>query len=97
MNPLHKPLSYFEVTAAGFDGSTDETDDRVLWVSAANLLDVERLVVGLDANVVPLPDYFSGEDLDFELPRQNAEFVSRCQTFKTLTDQLHAATEIPSP
>ena len=30
--PCPTPVTVYEVVAAGFDGGTDETDDRVLWV-----------------------------------------------------------------
>ena len=60
----------FEVTGAGFDGGTDETDDRVLWVVADN----ERQVIDAIADCGAA---FCGEihedckaNVDFELPRQ---------------------------
>lgn len=37
-------LSVYEVTAAGFSGDTDETDDRVIWVLAERREDVLRAI-----------------------------------------------------
>lgn len=68
-----------EVLGIGFDGTTDETDDRVIWVETDSLESVETLLDGVphsriseifgedEVNLVnPLAavDYFLPEDAD---------------------------------
>jgi hypothetical protein len=42
-------MKVFEVTAAGFSGETDATDDRVLWIVAADKAQVAAAIEGLGA------------------------------------------------
>lgn len=38
---------FAEVLAAGFDGATSDTDDRVLWIAAASMDDVRAALDGV--------------------------------------------------
>lgn len=69
-------LKAFEITAAGFDGATDETDNLVFWVLAPSSAIVEKAIADTGAK-------FCGElpseclpDVEFELPRQQIAFSS---------------------
>lgn len=62
-------MKTFEVTASGFKGASDATDDRVLWVNAPSEEDVLAAIEELDAG-------FHGQimepgegDIDYTLPR----------------------------
>lgn len=59
-------MSYYEVTLAGFDGSTDETDDLIKWVKAPN--------IGVVRKHYP---YAKVEELGFVPPRQDVDKVLR--------------------
>lgn len=72
-------MPVFEVTAAGFIGGTDATDDRVFWVESDNAETVEQAVAGTAAT-------FHGkieveQDIDFRLPAQAAEFQQALRRF----------------
>lgn len=66
----------FEVTLPGFDGATDETDDRVLWVSAPSSDAVRETVKGLGAQV-ELGLVVPPSDIDYVLPLQARELRAR--------------------
>ena len=58
----------YEVLAAGFDGGSDATDDRVFWVTAHSCADVELAIHGTGAEVSGQID--TGDlDSDFSLPQ----------------------------
>lgn len=59
----------FELTLAGFIGSSDATDDHVLWVTAPSAEDVASAIEGLDCACTPM-DFVSEQDIDFVLPDQ---------------------------
>lgn len=59
-------LKTFEVTAAGFDAATDETDGRVLWVQAVSPQAVESAIEGTGAVFHGQVDV--SEDIDYLLP-----------------------------
>lgn len=60
-----------EVTAAGFDASTDSTDGKVFWVEAPDRATVESAVQGTGAKVWDeLPVEYPA---DFLLPGQLSE------------------------
>ena len=76
----------FEVIGFGFDGGTDETDDRVLWVTAPSIEVVETAVAGFGARVSHLghvPDEVGMDEVDFRLPKDTAELQAKCQHFQT--------------
>lgn len=56
----------FEVTGFGFDGSSDETDDRVFWITAQSHDEVKQAVAGTNAGFHDTID--SETDIDFHLP-----------------------------
>ncbi len=88
-NPDYKgggPDSLFEVTAFGFDGATDETDDRVLWVTAPSIEEVQAAIEGLGAKVIHLgydPDQDEMDEVDFSLPEDTAALQEKCGHFQT--------------
>jgi hypothetical protein len=83
---------YYEVTAHGFDGGTDETDDSVLWVkydlsaTAASMADVvvNTIADAVDATVVVLPDVHidGSKDVDFHLPSELLNMKKRLTLLK---------------
>lgn len=76
-------MRYFEITAAGFDGGTDKTDDRVLWVKAENEQVIKALPIeqygaqvvdmGVEGHFKPLVD----RAVDYTLPA-DAEPLEAC-------------------
>jgi hypothetical protein len=74
-------LSVFEVVLPGFDGSTDETDDKVLWIAAKTLEEVQRLVDPLRAEALDgLIDQEVAElsrNLDYTLPADADALLER--------------------
>jgi hypothetical protein len=83
---------YFEVTAHGFDGGIDTTDDSVLWVKydlSDTSADAAALIVAAcaehtGATVTGLPaDHISDEaDLDFHLPNELSALEKRLLVLK---------------
>lgn len=69
-------LKVFEVTAAGYDGSSDETDDLVFWVAAFWQDQVELAISDTGAKLVgEVPDWGLA-DADFFLPGQTMALSS---------------------
>lgn len=69
-----------EVVLKGFDGGTDETDDKVLWVVTSMTCDelatwmTER---GLAYEMVSATDVHTGDDaVDFDLPEEEHDFIA---------------------
>ncbi|QYW06430.1 hypothetical protein uan_018 [Pseudomonas phage UAntarctica] len=58
----------FEITGAGFDGGTDETDERVLWVTADTEAQVQEAVTATGASYTSLGLILSSVDIDYTLP-----------------------------
>jgi hypothetical protein len=75
-------MKVFEVTAAGFDGGSDDTDDLLYWVAARTEEEVQAAIedtgacfrgnVGFSAAV----DVTRDVDVDFKLPGQSMQFAS---------------------
>lgn len=61
-------MKVFEVTAAGFDGSTDDTDDRVFWINAPNGIEVLRAISNTGAKLCAEIEGGHRENVDFTLP-----------------------------
>lgn len=62
----------YEITAAGFDASTDLTDNRVYWVAAETDAEIEQVCAGTDAKwtcmregPLRVADWYN---VDFRLP-----------------------------
>lgn len=79
----------FEITAQGFDGDTDETDDRVLWVAAQSASQVKAVISGLGAiftgELPSSPEQCAGEgSLDYDLtePAQHQSLRERLMYFQ---------------
>lgn len=80
----------FEVTAFGFDGATDETDDRVLWVSAPSIEVVQAVVAGMGTKVCELlskPTLDDMVDVDFHLPQDTVALQEKCLHFMECDDE----------
>lgn len=76
----------YELTLPGFDGGTDETDDRVLWVAASmgepdfSKWMAERGLGGVGVTkMVKHPSFV--EDIDFDLPEDEADFLAHVRSF----------------
>jgi hypothetical protein len=69
----------FEVTAAGFDGSSDATDDRVFWVQADSAETVLAAIEGTGALFHDIIDGDSG--IDFMLPKDEAQLRKKLASF----------------
>lgn len=75
-----------EIVGTGFIGSTNDTDDRIIWVEAASVEEVERAIEGVPVVQVrkiyeprgcdPVPD-----DIDYRLPEGAEELRRRLQTY----------------
>ena len=78
-DPLDDPLRLYEVTAAGFDGGSDDTDDHVLWVLAPSAEVVQDAIQDTDATfcgeVVRGP-WITADLADFKLPAQSMQLAS---------------------
>ena len=66
----------FEVTAAGFDGSSSETDDCVFWVLASTEETVKSAIADTGAVFCGEVSGRSPGDADFTLPGQSMQFSS---------------------
>lgn len=66
----------YEVTAAGFDASTDETDDCVFWVKAESEMHVIYAIKDTGANYCGEIPSSCLSDVDFTLPSQEMQFSS---------------------
>jgi len=77
----HAPRSHvWEVTAAGFDGGTDDTDDRVYWVRADSEQQVAEVIADTGAKLHDeLPIGHADNDIDFDLtqPGQAMQFGTK--------------------
>lgn len=63
-------MKTYEITLPGFDGSTDETDDLVIWVNAPNPLIAYEFAKSLNADCEELirdHDYSFEDGVDFIL------------------------------
>lgn len=77
-------MAIFEVTAHGFDGGSDLTDDRVFWVEAPNKQVVLDLLVDTGAEYWgEIIEALGDQDLiDFRLPAETAIFVLKLMKYK---------------
>jgi len=82
---------FYEIVVKGFDGSTSDTDDKILWVSysgEAKFADYVKSLnndmikgwspLGQTLRVIERPDFampFHTEALDFVLPFQQDELI----------------------
>jgi len=74
-------MKIFEVTAQGFDASTDETDDRVFWVKAENEAEVLAAITDTGAEFWNEIDVHSG--VDFALPADTEKLRDALMGFAT--------------
>ncbi len=71
-------MNVFEVVLPGFDGSTDKTDDRILWVEAADMDTVTAITDRLPCTLIGR-DMASGAT-DYSLPRDAEILRERIST-----------------
>lgn len=69
-------LKVFEVTAAGFDGATDETDDLVFWVAALSQSDVEKAIADTGARLCGEVSHWTAAVFDYTVPGQSAQLAT---------------------
>lgn len=75
-------MKVFEVTAAGFDGGSDDTDDLVYWVTARTEEEVQAAIADTGAcfrgNVgfSDTIDVTRDVGVDFKLPVESMQFAS---------------------
>lgn len=73
-------MAIIEVIGTGFDGSTDDTDDRVLWVEAPSLDYVKNMLLSTpysganELNLHVCPDYI--------MPRDTVAFIEKLRSFE---------------
>lgn len=75
-------MEIYEVVGAGFDASSDATDDRVLWVKALSRRHVEVGISGIGATCAPLQIANHEDDVDFVLPRDVVALRARLYNFR---------------
>lgn len=69
-------MKTYEITLAGFDGGSDETDGLVLWVSTADPEALEKLSSEIGATFCGAVDG-GREAVDYVLPEQEAALRSQ--------------------
>lgn len=80
-------MKVYEVTAAGFYGGTDETDDRVYWVNAPDEATVLSAIADTGSDFCGEIDIEPGDPgIDFELPRQSIAFSSALRAWDLKAD-----------
>lgn len=78
-------ISHWEITAYGFDGGTDETDDRIIWVTAESEAQVQDAIAGTDADYTPLTLLPPADAVDFHLPEDADALRGRLLQFQLET------------
>ncbi|WP_087866208.1 hypothetical protein [Comamonas thiooxydans] len=73
-------LRIFEVLLAGFNGGTDETDDKVLWVAAPSEQHVHDAIKGHEVTFAGEVDGAYLSDADYVLPGAIADFENHLKT-----------------
>lgn len=58
----------YEIALPGFDGFTDETDDRIVWISADGPAPVIAIAKELGARYCGETGRVDGESVDFRFP-----------------------------
>ena len=72
-------LTTFEIVGAGYDGGTDATDDRVIWVQAESVDLIHQAIEGTGAQ---LSDTIAGNvDVDFRIPADMERLRERLCSF----------------
>ena len=76
-------MAIFEVTAHGFDGGSDLTDDRVFWVISTSRELVEDCIVGTGAELWGEGIGVLGDEdlVDFRLPSEQIIFKTTLLKF----------------
>lgn len=81
-------LPMFEVVAVGFNGETDETDDRIIWVRARSAEVLAQAIDGTEATFKPIPVTL---DEDYLLPRDIDELREELENFRESSTQREGA------
>lgn len=66
----------YEVTAAGFDASSDETDHLVFWIASPSFEILQQVIAGTSAKYCGEVDGWDGDDIDYYLPSQSAQLCA---------------------
>lgn len=75
-------MRYYELTACGFDGGGDATDERVLWVAAPDDAHLRYMLGGTQYQSLVLLDFVPcPDDLDFILPRGDRLLRAKLRDF----------------
>lgn len=80
-------LLTYEVTAAGFDGATDATDDRVFWIHAGSPKVVQDAIAGTGAVFHGAIDVHA--DVDYYLPNDRDKLRSKLSSFLPADENFH--------
>lgn len=76
-------MANFELVLNGFDGSTDKTDDLILWVAVDRKADLEHFIAANNLSQLvefgdDLPEsYTIGDGIDFQLPAHAEQLKAR--------------------
>lgn len=77
---MEMTMRSYEIAGVGFCGSSDETDNRIVWVSAQSREQVERAIDGTGATLCgELPKDIGS--IDYELPRDHEKLQARLEEF----------------
>lgn len=87
-------LKFFEITAAGFDASTDATDDLVFWVAAPTEDLVKKAIMDTGAAFCGEIDHIELVDADFTLPAQEMQLSS--MLLQTASDHRNSSRPVHS-
>lgn len=77
-----------EITAVGFDGDSDATDDRILWVYVPSEKHLQEVLHDVPhESAVELPNDFkvSLQDIDYVLPEDDHLLREKLRAFATPT------------
>ena len=69
----------YEITAAGFFGGTDATDDRVLFVAARSARQIMKIAKGLGATFCGEVEAYDARDVFCDLTAEGGEEILRYQ------------------
>lgn len=76
-----RDIRYFEVVCEGYNGATDATDGRVLWVSAESAEQLEDALMGTGAEFSTKGPWIAN-NLDYRLPIGAQDLHRKALSFK---------------
>jgi len=76
-------MRFYEITGYGFDGTTDKTDDRVIWVAALGEDVVTDCLVNTKATYFgEIAPPVTDEAIDYYLPIHKEELKQRLLSYE---------------